>query len=250
LYNYQEIYNSDFLSNNVFTTYGYYSTEDNSEGSGSATGWGDFWNTYYEYYIRRTSASSTTLGQGSNSTTYTDAAHIPDGNCFMGFYTWDSSQESTLTVDWAQVKDISSLASNWTYQKLLTKNSTTGHSVGEKQTAWSDFRDTYYIYSISRDAVSSSITYTQGSNSATFTKVGIPTGNLFLRLNTWNGSLSPILTVDWVKVELVATDATTATVASLNTKPLDYLSKWNGVTVTGIKWNGVSSSNLFSIGGF
>jgi hypothetical protein len=79
-------------------------------------GWNDFRNTYYQYWIYRNTNHTLTIGQGSNSATYSTSTYIYTGNLYPRIYVWNSSQESTLICDWIFVrKHISSepSASSW-----------------------------------------------------------------------------------------------------------------------------------------
>lgn len=66
--------------------------------------WNDFRNTYYHYNIKKISNSKVILEQELNSHTYTDTSYISTQNLKWASRVWDSSQESTLDVDWALVR--------------------------------------------------------------------------------------------------------------------------------------------------
>lgn len=69
-------------------------------------GWTDFRNTYYQYWIKRFSVSSITTGQESDSVNFVDTTFIPIIDLRPSIWVFDSSQESTLTVDWVFVKKV------------------------------------------------------------------------------------------------------------------------------------------------
>lgn len=69
-------------------------------------GWTDFRNTYYQYWIKRFSISSVISGQESDSVAYSDTTYLPTVDLKPNFQVWDTSQESTLTVDWVFVKKV------------------------------------------------------------------------------------------------------------------------------------------------
>lgn len=100
------VINSDFTHPNDFDRMGL-----NYEKAASATteyfdGWTDFRNTYYQYWIKRFSTTSLLSGQELDSDAFIDTNYIPTVDLKPNFQAWDSSQESTLTIDWVFVKKV------------------------------------------------------------------------------------------------------------------------------------------------
>jgi len=77
-------------------------------------GWTDFRNVYCIYRIKRYSTSKIVFEQDSNaSSAYTDTTYIPTVNLYAHFRVWDSTQESTLDVDWVFVRKLSDPEPTW-----------------------------------------------------------------------------------------------------------------------------------------
>lgn len=70
------------------------------------------------------------------------------------------------------------------------------------QNQWSDFRNTYYQYTIKRIS-STSIAYSQDSNSNTYTNTAyIATQDMHVGVYVWDSSQASTLTCDWIFVRI------------------------------------------------
>lgn len=70
------------------------------------SGWDEFQNNYYTYGIKNLAASNVVFTQNDNS--FQISTYIPSVPLYPAVRVWDSSQESTLTVDWIRVRKYAS----------------------------------------------------------------------------------------------------------------------------------------------
>lgn len=97
--------NSDLHYSDDFDRIRFLSTKEGSQPSDIYhDGWDDFRNTYSIYEIQNISDSLIKYSQNENNSSYSDSTYIPTVDLPIWFWVWDSSQESTLTVDWSLIR--------------------------------------------------------------------------------------------------------------------------------------------------
>ena len=110
---------------------------------------------------------------------------------FVGYYTDTNNRLEIVNSDAVAVNDFDNIM-------LVTYKASLHDAAQENQ--WSDFRNTYYQYTIKR-INTSYIEYRQGSDSNTYTTSAyIPTGDMSVRMNVWDSSQVSTLISDWIFV--------------------------------------------------
>ncbi|MEA3357516.1 MAG: sialidase family protein, partial [Patescibacteria group bacterium] len=102
------IANSDGVDPDVFDRFYYSSAKEGSGAPPVYTDAADFRGTYYNYEIRRISGQADFYQGSSFLGSHVNAEHLPIVDLFPKMIVWDSSQESTLDIDWVLVRKYTS----------------------------------------------------------------------------------------------------------------------------------------------
>ena len=111
---------------------------------------------------------------------------------FVGYFTDSNNRTQVQNSDYISNDDFDNIT--------LTTAKASSYPSPYPQNQWSDFRNTYYQYTIKRISTSL-IKYSQGSNSNTYTdSAHIPTGDMSVELYVWDSSQASTLIADWIFV--------------------------------------------------
>lgn len=127
----------------------------------------------------------------------------------------------------------SDAVSNDDFDNIIFTSRKSGSGVGIQNDGWSDFRNTYYKYTIKRISTSL-IEYSQNSNSNSYTNsTYIPTGDMSARMYTWDSSQASTLVCDWIFVrKCIATEPAFSSAGAEQSVPTvghPTMRRWGGV---------------------
>jgi len=141
---------------------------------------------------------------------------------FVGYYTDANNRTQLQNSDFASPDDFDRIG------LTLVKG---GSSTVSQNDGWSDFRNTYYKYTIKRIS-GSLIEYSQGSDSNTYTNSSyIATGDMSANIYVWDSSQESTLTADWIFVRKYAANPATYGFGSEESESTGHptMRRWGGI---------------------
>lgn len=137
-----------------------------------------------------TIASISTFGFGTAVTAKSKATE--QDTSFLSYHTDAANRTEMFNSDTVSNDDFDNI--------MLAFYKSGGWPGATENNGWNDFRNVYYQYTIKRISTSS-IKYSQGSNSNTYTNATyIATGDMPIKMYVWDSSQASTLTSDWVFV--------------------------------------------------